>query len=143
MDQIDKKILNILQENARMSYSEVAKKVYLSPPALKERIIKMEDHGIIKSYDIKLDYKLLGYDIETFMTVNLFHGKLKSFLSIIKTFPEVKKAYRITGEQNVMLFLVLKDRLHLQEIIDKLMKYGDTKSHIILSEISIEDNYLK
>ncbi len=41
MDQIDKKILNILQENARMSYSEVAKKVYLSPPALKERIIKM------------------------------------------------------------------------------------------------------
>ncbi len=136
VDNIDHKILSHLKKNSRISFADLGRIINLSPSAVRERIQKMEDTGIIKHYDLSLDYKLLGYTIEAFVLVKVFHGNLKALFILINKLPEIKEAHRITGNQNVHLKVVLKDQLHLQDLIDKLMQYGDTTTFLILSDIT-------
>ena len=62
-------------------------------------------------------------------------GKLKPFLEQVKTFEEVVNCYRITGNENIIMEVVLRDQFHLEKFIDKLIQYGETRTHIILSEV--------
>lgn len=62
-------------------------------------------------------------------------GKLKPFLEIVKTFKEVVNCYRITGNENIVMEVVLHDQFHLEKFIDKLIQYGETRTHIILSNV--------
>lgn len=138
VDEIDDRIINVLQLNARLSFAEIGRKVGLSPSAARDRVQKLEDNRVITGYGLLVNHRLRGYDIEAFISVKTFHGKLKPFLSVLKTYPAIRKAYRITGGQNVHLEVVVKDRLQLQELIDQIMQYGDTSTQLILSEVSLE-----
>lgn len=135
-DTIDLKILESLQQNSRKSFADIGRIVGLSPSAVRERVQKIEDQGVIKKYGVQLDYKLLGYDLEVFILVKVFHGNLQRFLDFVKTLAEVREAHRITGNYNVHLKVLLKDQLHLQSLIDQLMPYGDTHTFLILSQVS-------
>lgn len=135
VDEIDLKLIHFLQKNSRRSFADLGKLISLSPSATRGRIQKMEDNGIIKKYDIQLDYKQLGYDVEAFIMIKVFQGRLKSFLNVVKDFPEVKEAHRITGNMNVHLKVIVKNQLHLQKVIDQLIFYGDTNTFLILSQL--------
>ena len=135
VDVLDFEILDVLKVNSRLSFADIGRKIKLSPSAVRERIQKLEDTGIIKKYGIELDYKQLGFDLEAFILLKVFHGQLKNILTIITDFPEVKEAYRITGNQNVHLKVVVKNQLSLQKLLDQLMVYGDTNTSLILSRI--------
>ena len=135
VDEIDLKLISFLQENSRSSFADLGKLINRSPSGTRARVQRMEDIGIIKKYDIQLDYKQLGYDVEAFILIKVFQGKLKSFLNVINDFPEVKEAHRITGNVNVHLKVIVKNQLHLQKVIDQLIVYGDTNTSIILSQL--------
>ena len=62
-------------------------------------------------------------------------GKLKPFLEMVKTLEEVINCYRITGDENIIMEVVLKDQTHLERFIDELIRYGETRTHIILSDV--------
>ena len=62
-------------------------------------------------------------------------GKLRPFLETVGSFEEVVNCYRITGNENIIMEVVLKDQFHLEKFIDKLIQYGETRTHIILSEV--------
>jgi Lrp/AsnC family leucine-responsive transcriptional regulator len=132
---IDIQIINLLKENARLSFAEIGRKIALSPSSVRERVQKLEDMGVIMSYSVQLNEALLGNGLEVFVLLKIFDGKLNYILSEIKTFPEVQKAYRITGPYNILMVVVLRDQLHLQQFIDKLIKYGNPTTHLILSEL--------
>jgi Lrp/AsnC family transcriptional regulator, leucine-responsive regulatory protein len=136
VDEIDLKLISVLKKNSRLSFVDLGKAINLSPSATRGRLQKLEDNGIIKKYDIKIDYKLLGYDVEAFILVKVFHGKLKTFLNAINNFQEVIEAHRITGNLNVHLKVIVKNQLHLQKVIDQLIFFGDTNTFLILSQIS-------
>jgi Lrp/AsnC family leucine-responsive transcriptional regulator len=135
VDTIDEQILDILKDNSRLSFADLGRKINLSPSAVRERVQKMEDSGVIQKYDIQIDNKKLGYDLEAFILLKVFPGQLIHILKIIKNFPEVKEAHRITGNQNIHLRVVVKNQLHLQKLIDQLMIHGDTNTFLILSEV--------
>lgn len=65
----------------------------------------------------------------------MFSGKIKLFVNDVNQFSEIKQVYHVTGSQNIHIRAVLKDQLHLQQFIDTLINYGDTMTHLILSEI--------
>jgi len=136
VDLLDLKLISLLKENSRLSFSYLANKINLSPSATRERVQRLEDRGVIKQYKLELDYKLMGYDVEAFILIKVFHGQLKSFLKVINNFPEVLEAHRITGNLNVHLKILVKDQLHLQKLIDNLMYYGDINTFLILSQIT-------
>lgn len=135
LSEIDIEIINLLKENARASFAEIGRKIALSPSSVRERVQKLEDLGVIKSYSIQLNQALLGNGLEVFILLKIFDGKLKYILSEINTFPEVQEVFRITGPYNIHIRVALRDQLHLQQFIDKLIKYGSPTTLLILSEI--------
>ncbi len=135
IDAISWQILDCLQKNARQSFAEIGRKVGLTSPAVAERVKKMEDSGIIKGYKAQVSYHKTGHQLKAVITLRAFMGRLKPFLEKVKEFKEVINCYRITGNENIIMEVVLYDQSHLEEFIDKLITYGETKTHIILSNV--------
>lgn len=135
VDVVDMQLLDVLKDNSRLSFADLGRRVNLSPSTVRGRVQKMEDTGVIKKYDIQIDNKMLGYELEAFMLLKVFPGQLKSVLQKIRDFPEIREAHRITGSQNLHLKVIIKDQLSLQKLLDRLMLFGDTNTFLILSEI--------
>jgi len=135
IDNLNKKILKCLQLNARQSNAEIGRQVGISSPAVSERIKKMEDLGIIEDYKAMVSPFDLGYQFKAIITLRAFMGKLKPFLEKVKTYDEVINCYRITGDENIVMEVVLKNQKHLELFIDQLITYGETKTQIVLSRV--------
>lgn len=135
IDATDKKIVTILEENSKSSYAEISKKVFLSPSSVRERIKKLEDLGVIKGYSLEVDQSLLGNTIEVFILLKVFTGKLQYAIAELKSYPEIQQAHRITGQQNFHMRVALRDQLHLQKFIDRLITFGEPTTHLILSSL--------
>lgn len=139
LDSINWKILECLQQNARQSNTQIAKHVGISSPAVAERIKKMEDVGIIEGYFAKVSHFETDHQLKAIITLRAFMGRLKPFLQTVTTFDEVVNCYRITGNENIVMEVVLKNQKHLETFIDKLITYGETRTHIVLSNV-VENN---
>jgi Lrp/AsnC family leucine-responsive transcriptional regulator len=135
VDELNWKILKCLQENARQSNSEIGRQVGITSPAVSERIKKMEDAGVIQSYNTFISPYETGYQLKAIITMRAFMGMLKPFLEKVKTYDEVLNCYRITGNENFVMEVVLKHQKHLESFIDQLIVYGETKTQIILSKV--------
>ena len=135
VDLLNNKIVAALQKNARVSFAELGRIVGLTPPAVAERVKKLEDTSVILKYHTEVSYTKMGYQLKAMITLRAFVGKLKPFLEVVKSYPEVVNCYRITGNENIMMEVVLKDQQHLETFIDTLIQYGETRTHIILSEV--------
>jgi len=135
IDDLNWKILECLQENARESFANIGRKVGLTPPAVAERVKKMEDLEILQGYKAMVSHAMTGYQLKAIITLRAFMGKLKPFLATVATFEEVVNCYRITGNENIVMEVVFKDQFHLEKFIDKLIQYGETRTHIVLSNV--------
>ena len=135
MDLLNRKILNCLQANARQSNAEIGRQVGITSPAVSERIKKMEDLGVIESYNASVSALDIGYQLKAIINLRAFMGKLKPFLEKVKTYDEVVNCYRITGNENIVMEVVLRNQKHLEAFIDQLIVYGETKTQIVLSHV--------
>lgn len=135
IDNLNWKILECLQENARESFANIGRKVGLTAPAVAERVKKMEDLEILLGYRAMVSHAKTGHQLKAIITLRAFMGKLKPFLSLVVSLDEVINCYRITGNENIVMEVVLKDQFHLEKFIDKLIQYGETRTHIILSNV--------
>ncbi len=135
IDDLNWNILRCLQENARESFASIGRKVGLTPPAVAERVRKLEDLGVVQGYRAMVSHTLTGHQLKAIITLRAFMGKLKPFLATVKSFKEVVNCYRVTGNENIVMEVVLKDQFHLERFIDKLIQYGEARTHIILSDV--------
>jgi len=142
IDSINWKILQLLQENARRTNTQIADIVGITSPAVAERIRKLEDAGIINGYRATVSHYDLGYQLHALITVRAFMGRLKAFLEKVKSFDEVINCYRVTGNENIVMEVVLNNQIHLEQFIDELISYGEIKTQIILSNV-IENKPIK
>ena len=126
-------ILHQLEADARISITEIGKRVGLSGPAVSERIKKMEDEGIITGYTTNIDYDTIGLTVNAFITLksSLTHaGVLKK----IEEIPEILECYSITGYNCLMMKVATPTTKRLEAIIGQLQQFGETNTSIILSE---------
>jgi len=135
MDSLNWKILKCLQDNARLSNAAIGRRVGITSPAVSERIKKMEDAGIIRGYHAHIAPIEVGYQLKAIITLKAFMGMLKPFLEKVKTYDEVLNCYRITGNENIVMEVILKNQKHLESFIDQLIIYGETKTQIVLSHV--------
>ena len=142
IDKLNGKILRCLQQNARQSNAEIGRQVGITSPAVSERIKKMEDLGIIQNHITLISPFEVGYQLKALITLQAFMGKLKPFLEKVKTFDEVVNCYRITGNENIVMEVILKNQKHLESFIDQLIVYGECKTQIILSHV-VKNNAIK
>ena len=135
LDDINRAILKLLQEDAKQPNTIISKTVGITSPAVSERIKKMEDAGVIESYKTMVSAEKLGYQLKAIITLKAFMGKLKPFLKKVKSYNEVINCYRVTGNENIVMEVILKDQHHLESLIDELITYGETKTQIVLSQV--------
>lgn len=135
LDKLHWDILASLQKNARASLAGIGRTIGLTPPAVAERVKRLEDLGVIEGYWTQVSHNRVGYQLKAIIMLRAFMGKLKPFLEQVRHLEEVINCYRITGNENIIMEVVFRDQFHLERFIDQLIQYGETRTHIILSEV--------
>jgi Lrp/AsnC family transcriptional regulator for asnA, asnC and gidA len=136
IDNVDLKILALLTEDAKMPYTEVAKKVFVSGGTVHVRMRKMEEMGIVQGTTLKMDYSKLGYDITAFLGIYLEKSSLyDAVIKRLYLIPEVVKIHYTTGNYNVFIKLHCKDTKHLKDVLhDKIQQIeGIERTETIIS----------
>jgi Lrp/AsnC family leucine-responsive transcriptional regulator len=121
LDGIDIKILSILQHHGRRHLAEIAKEVDLSPPAVMERVKKLESRGIIKGYHALLDAKVLGKDVVAFIGVSVGHQRyITAFASHMVRQRDVLECHHVTGEESFILKVKTANTDSLERLLGEI-----------------------
>lgn len=142
LDDIDKKILEILQINAKITNSQLAKEIGLSPAPTLERVKKLEHGGLIKSYHAEIDTTKIGLGVSVFLQASLLiseKGSIEAFEEKIKKIPEIIECYHITGSSDFMLKILTKNiESYNKFILERLIhieQIGNMQSMVVLSTL--------
>ncbi len=140
LDSIDRKILEILQSNAKITNAQLSKDIGLSPAPTLERVKKLEESGIIQSYHAQLNRDKVGLGVTTFVMISLTGHKkdvTDAFVTQINNIPEVIECHHITGEGDFLLKVIAKDISSYQKLmlekINEIDEVASTKTMVILS----------
>ena len=136
MDDLNWSILEELQKNARLSTTEIGRRVGLSAPAVADRIEKMEELGIIKGYHTLLDFDKLDLTIRAFILFKTNSLKHTELIKLVDSIPEVIEWNTITGSYAVLLKIATDTSDRLAKIIEQLEESGETNTSLILSKSS-------
>lgn len=131
MDTVDKQIMLILQEQARISMTELGKQVALSQPAVTERVKRLEEKGVIDHYRAIISPKKVNKSTTAFL---LFHTKnCEKFIHFCERSPDVVELHRISGQYNYLLKIVTECMQSLEAFINASGEHGDSTTLIVLS----------
>jgi Lrp/AsnC family leucine-responsive transcriptional regulator len=133
IDEIDWKILYELQEDARISYAELGRRIGLTTPAIIERVRKMEDAEIITGYRVEIDTAKVGLPVTAFIRMSITGVDYSRIIETVKESKEVLECHRGTGGDSFIMKVAVASVEHLQIIIDRLTPYGITTTAIVLS----------
>lgn len=133
MDKIDRKILSLLQENARYPLKYLAQKVFLSSPAVSTRIERLEKAGILTGYHATIDPVALGYHITAFINLTLDPKQKDEFYPYVKDCPNVLECNCVTGTYSIMLKVAFPSTMELDTFIGHLQRFGNTQTQIVFS----------
>ena len=133
LDDIGWRILEELQRNARLSFSELAARVGLSPPATAERVRRMEDAGIITGYRAEVDPAKLGLPMMVIIRVVVPGEREARFSALTRELPEVLDCYRTTGTDSFIMRAVVASVAHLGRLLDRLDEWGQPTTAVVLS----------
>jgi Lrp/AsnC family leucine-responsive transcriptional regulator len=133
LDEIDRRLLEELGEDGRLTMAELGRRVSLSPPAVAERVQRLERSGVITGYKAVIDPKAIGYPLAAVVRVRPASRQLHRIPEVARATPEVVECYRITGEDCFFLKLHLRSIDDLEEILDRFVVYGQTTTSLIHS----------
>jgi Lrp/AsnC family transcriptional regulator, leucine-responsive regulatory protein len=133
MDGVNRRLLAELQDNARLTLAELGRRVDLSPPAVAERLQRLEDEGVIAGYRTAVDPRALGFGLTAVVRIRPAPRELRKVADLAQKTPEVVECHRITGEDCFIFKLHLRDVEHLEEVIDRFVPYGQTTTSIVQS----------
>ena len=137
IDGTDLEILALLEEDARRSLADVGRRVSLSPPAVKRRMDRLEELGVITGYTVTVDHAKLGRPLEAFVELR-FAGntKVDDISAIAQGLGEVRTVFTTAGDPDALVWLRVRDVDHLKDVIDSLRRSGKvvgTKTLMVLA----------
>jgi Lrp/AsnC family transcriptional regulator, leucine-responsive regulatory protein len=133
LDEIDLRLLDELAVDGRLTMAELGRRVTLSPPAVAERVQRLERASVITGYRAVIDPKAIGFPIAAVVRVRPASRQLHRIPEVARDTPEVVECYRITGEDCFFIKLHLRSMDDLEEILDRFVDYGQTTTSIIHS----------
>ncbi len=141
IDNLDLQILNILMENAFIPYTEIGKKLFVSPGTVHVRMAKMEKMGVVRQPRLQIDLAKLGMDVTAFIGVYLVRSEMyDSVVSQLKQIDEVVSCNYTTGNYSLFIKIICRDTQHLREVLhDKIQKIeGISRTETL---ISLEESF--
>ncbi|MBN8592146.1 MAG: Lrp/AsnC family transcriptional regulator [Anaerolineae bacterium] len=143
-DQLDRAILEELQVNGRISVADLARKIFLSPPAVYQRIKRLERAGMIRQYVALLDYEMAGYDLVAFIRLSLqqhSREQVERVRAALEPLPAVLECYHTAGTHDLLLKVVSSDHKALERFISEhlmtLPGIEKIETSVVLNEIKV------
>ncbi|MBI4891636.1 MAG: Lrp/AsnC family transcriptional regulator [Acidobacteria bacterium] len=133
LDARDWQLLKLLQENARLSFAELGRKVKLTAPAVAERVRRMEDLGVIRGYTARVDLKAIGRPLKVILRVHVPPKEYARFLRQVQGIPSVEECHHVTGGEAFVLKAAIPDVSDLEKLIEKFSVFGPTVTSVVLS----------
>ena len=133
MDAVDKKLISLLQKNARTPLKVLAEKVFLSSPAVSARIAKLEKEGILKGYHAEVDPLKVGYHIMAFINLEMEPVQKPEFYQFARECKSVLECHCITGQYTILLKVAFPSTMELDSFIGRLQQFGKTSTSIVFS----------
>lgn len=133
MDNIDRKILTILQQNARTPLKVIAEQVFLSSPAVSARIERLESAGYILGYQAQLSCAAMGYQIKAFINLEIEPSQKPEFYPYIEGCPNVMECDCVTGDYSMFIKVCFHTTQELDQFINQLHRFGRTRTQIVFS----------
>jgi Lrp/AsnC family leucine-responsive transcriptional regulator len=135
LDSADWKILRELQQDARLSYNELGRRVGLSGPGAAERVRKLEDAGVLTSYGAQIDPTKVGLPLLAFIQLRCAQGSCLFKTGSAKEFPEVLEMYKLSGSHCSLLKVAVSSMQHLEAVNERLGRYGAQITNIVTSSV--------
>ncbi|WP_103348262.1 Lrp/AsnC family transcriptional regulator [Amycolatopsis sp. CA-128772] len=133
LDDVDWQLLELLQEDGRLSFSELGRRVSLSGSAVTERVRRLEERGVITGYAASVDTTKLGLPIEALVRARVRSLDTPRFRSAVLPLAQVVAADHVTGEECWVLRVLCRDTAELEELLEKVQRYGETSTSLVLS----------
>ncbi|HSK40736.1 MAG TPA: Lrp/AsnC family transcriptional regulator [Arenibaculum sp.] len=131
-DSVDWLLLEHLQDDARLSFAELGRRLGLSPPAVAERLRRLEQSGLVTGYGARVDRARAGYPLSAFVRLRTSHGNDAAVEEWARSRPEVVECHQVTGEESYLLRLCASSVRHLDALLSHLGTFGPTTSTLVL-----------
>jgi len=135
LDNTDWGLLEALQEDARLTFAELGRRVNLSPPAVAERVRRLEDARVLRGYHADLDLAALGLPMQAMVRVTTSNSaECANYAARLEDIPEILEAQRVTGTDSYIVRVALRSMEHLEDLLNRLAPHsGDTITAMVLS----------
>ncbi|MEM8811908.1 MAG: Lrp/AsnC family transcriptional regulator [Pseudomonadota bacterium] len=133
LDVVDRRILEALARDCRISLADLGRRVGLSPPGVSDRLRKLEDRGVIRGYSVDVDPSALGLGISAWLRIRPVPGKLHIVAALLAELPEIVECDRITGEDCFIAKAHVASVIDLERMIDRINPHAMTNTSIIQS----------
>lgn len=134
LDSVAWTLLEALQADARLSFAELGRRVNLSPPAVAERIKRLEEAGVIRGYRAEVNPAALGYGLVALIDFTTTPQEYDAVTRLLEGMEEVRRCYHVTGQGSFRIEAIARSISHLEEVIGQLSRYGQTATAIVLSQ---------
>ncbi|UYM04506.1 Lrp/AsnC family transcriptional regulator [Solicola gregarius] len=133
VDGINRHILELLDEDPRLSTSELARRIGMSAPAVRERVRRLEESGVIRGYRLDIDPAAVGLPVAAWVRIRPGPGQLPKIAELAARTPEVSECHRISGEDCFLLKVHVPSIESLEDVLDRFLVHGQTTSSFIVS----------
>jgi Lrp/AsnC family leucine-responsive transcriptional regulator len=134
LDELDRRILEILVEDARISLKELASQVMLSSPSTSERLRRLEERGVIRAFTVDVDPRALGYELQAIVRIRPMPGKLAVVQKLLADIREFSECDKVTGDDCFIGRLHLRSIEQLDQILDRIADKAETSTSIVKSQ---------
>jgi Lrp/AsnC family leucine-responsive transcriptional regulator len=133
IDAVNKRLLEELQHDPRVTMSELGRRIGMSSPAVTERVRRLEETGVIRGYRLEIDPTALGLPIAAYIRIRPNAGQLPRIAELAQQIPEIVECHRVTGEDCFVLKVFIPAIDQLDRLLDSFLFYGSTTTTIIQS----------
>jgi len=134
LDDLDRRIVEILVVDARISLKELAQRVNLSSPSVSERLLRLEERGVIRSFTVDIDPQAMGYTLQAIVRIKPLPGKLNAVQKLIEEIPGFSECDKVTGDDCFIGRLHLRSIAQLDQILDRITDKAETNTAIVKTQ---------
>lgn len=134
LDDLDRRIVDLLAGDARISLKELAQRVGLSSPSVSERLLRLKERGVIRAFTVDVDPLALGYTLQAIVRIKPLPGKLHVVQKLIEDIPEISECDKVTGDDCFIARLHLRSIEQLDAILDRIADKAETSTAIVKAQ---------
>lgn len=134
MDDLDRRIIDILTDDARISLKELASRVQLSAPSVADRLRRLEDRGVVRAFTVDIDPRALGYMLQAIVRIRPLPGQLHVVEQLIQDIPAFSECDKVTGDDCFIARLHLRSIDELDPILERIIEKAETNTSIVKAQ---------